>query len=1112
MKNPLLCQVACFVIGGALSFAEIRISELVASNRQGLTSENGIAYDWLEIHNDGAGPVNLEGYYLTDSASFSPDDPDGFWRFPAVEIGADGYLLVFASGLETPVDGELHASFRLSSGGERLALFEPDGTTAATDFTYPAQRTDVSYGLNEDRWQYIRRPTPGEPNRSGVDGLAGEVVFSVKHGFHDAPFLLTLTTATEGAEILYTLDNREPGSGTLFTGKIGQEYTDPIEISTTTVVRAVAVKSNFEDSLVRTQTYIFLEDVVRQPELPDGFPERWGSRPSDYEVDPEVVNDIYSPEEVIRALRSVPTISLVAETDDLFAADGIYTNSQAKDQVNGGVNDMWERPASAEFLNFPHGQTVQVNAGIRMQGNASRNPNRVKHNMRIVFRSDYGPGKLRFRLFEDSEVETFNSINFRSNNGDSWIHPGVRLRATYIRDQWHRQVQRVMNQPNQSQIYAHVYVNGLYWGMYHVFERFEASLLAEHYGGEEGDWDALQDTPAFQDIVVNGSDEAFLRTHALAKKDLTVGENYRNLLEYVDVDNQIDYLLLNFYSGNQDWDHKNMRYGRRREAVPGAAGNGWMYFAWDSERAGLNALNNNDLRVTMDNTGKRTPLGPSLLNDLMHANPDYHLRFADRVIKHFFNGGALTPEGATASWNGYSENVYEALIGESARWGDLHASTPETREGNWQKQMDRENEEWFPERTEVVLGQLARRGFVESRPLFPQFEPFGGVVATDQAIPISVFNASIFNPAKGEVYYTTSGEDPRNADGTVNPGAVVYDQDAPPVISHARTLMARLYDEATEKWSPLAEAFFHLGDLPNTGNLQISEIHYRPAPVSGEELAQGFDAGDFEFIELTNVGETPLDLSGLRFTKGVESVVAPEAKAVLQPGGQALIVADRRAFARRYPAMNAEKIVGEFANNTRLANEGERLTVRDINGQLIHTFRYGGNAPWPAASGTGHSLTFRHDVSGSVANPANWKASDDVGGTPGTSETGGADLTLGSWLAANRIAAPLTPVGTNAVPALLLYAFGIDVLESPAFPVLTLSRKNGGVVLHHKQRTEAHDIRWLYETSSDLRIWTERTPESKVEAPNGVLVNLPANLTESYWRVRVMKRPGRGKK
>ncbi|MEM7385696.1 MAG: lamin tail domain-containing protein [Verrucomicrobiota bacterium] len=600
MRIPLLFPtLTLLLLAGPLSLrADVVINELLASNRTGLVSADESRYDWIELHNQGVEAVDLTGHYLTDKDTFSLEDPETLWPIPETTLDAGAFLVIYASGLETPVAGESHASFKLSSRGERLALIAPDGETVVSEINFPEQRTDVAYGLFDDQWQYMDRPTPGETNIEGDAGLVDEVQFSVERGIHDEPFLLTLSTATEGAEIEYTLTDREPAKGNIFTGRIGAIYTEPIEISTTTVVRARATKPGFASSTLRTSTYIFLEDVIRQPKQPEGFPERWGSRTPDYEVDPEVVDDTYGPEAVINALRVVPTVSLVTENDNLFASDGIYTNSQAKDQNNGGINDLWERPVSLELFGFPHGESLQVNAGIRMQGNASRSPNRVKHNMRVVFRSDYGPGKLRFRLFEDAEADTFNSINLRSNNGDSWIHPGVRLRATYIRDQWHREVQRLMHQPHQTQIYAHVYINGLYWGMYHVFERFEASLLAEHFGGDEEDWDALQDTPAFQDIVVNGSDDDFRHTHDLAKEDLSDPENYDKILDYVDVDNQIDYLLLNWYSGNQDWDHKNSRYGRRRGMERGELGAGWMYFAWDSERAGLNGLSDQSLTST----------------------------------------------------------------------------------------------------------------------------------------------------------------------------------------------------------------------------------------------------------------------------------------------------------------------------------------------------------------------------------------------------------------------------------------------------------------------------------------------------------------------------------
>ncbi len=1079
--------------------AQVRINEFLASNVTNLTTKDHQHEDWIELYNANDVPIDLAGYYLTDSETFDPANSETFWQFPqGASIGGEGYLIVFASAREASVEEEWHANFRLDRDGERLALIAPDGATILTDFSpYPEQRQDASYGYLNDTLHYMAQPSPGAPNRAGVDGFVEDVQFSVSHGFHEDPFMLTLLSETEGAEIRYTLSDLEPSEGTLFTSPIGDVYDGPIEITKTTVVRAIAKKEGMAPSAIRTRTYLFLDDVIHQPQEPEGFPTSWGSRRADYEMDPEVVGPIYSEEEVKAALLAAPSISLVTENDNLFSRDGIYTNSQAKDLVNDGIDDLWERPVSVEFFGFPHGQTIQANAGIRMQGNASRSPNRMKHNMRIIFRQAYGPGKLQFRLFEDSEVETFNSINLRSNNGDSWIHPGVRVRAQYIRDQWHRYVQFLMGQPSQSQIYAHVYINGLYWGMYHVFERFEASLLSEHFGGDEDDWDALQDTPAFQDIVVNGSDDDFRLTHDLSKADLTVQENYDALLEYVDVDNLIDYLLINFYSGNEDWDHKNMRYGRRRNAEPGAVGSGWLYFAWDSERAGLNGLQSQSL--TMNNTNKRTALGPTTLNANMHENPDYHLRFSDRVVRHLFDDGELTPEGAAKSWNDLAQSVYEPLIGESARWGDLHVARPETREGNWQTQLDKENETWFPGRTDVLLDQLENQGFIPNKIPFPQFEPSGGVVAPGMAVSMRIFNNTIFFPVEGDIYYTTNGTDPRLPDGSLNESAKRYDQHAPPVVNHTMTLMARVYDAAKGDWTALSEADFHMAAVPTTESLIFSEIHY--APMGGEDVV--------EYVELHNRSDKTLDLSGVQITRGIDAYVADTAMATLEPGGHALIVSDRAAFMERYPAVEASQVVATFANDTRLDNAGERLTLRTRSGHLLHTIRYNDKAPWPELT-EGGSIAYRGGAGASVAHPGNWVAS--ASGSPGAAHDSesGSVASLKAWLASQGLADAQAPWGPQGEPALLGFAFGLESPED-GFPIgVGLSEDAARVILHYTRRGGRTDLTWEMESSHDLRTWT--LVESSIDVLEGDGTHERVRHEASavggrYWRLRVTGQP-----
>jgi hypothetical protein len=125
----------------------LHISEFMAVNDTTLHDEDRDRTDWIEIHNAGTATVSLEGWCLTDSANNLTK-----WRFPAVGLEPDGYLVVFASGKDRrDPGGELHTNFRLSGSGEYLGLVGPDGVTVISEFApvYPVQAADVSYGLVE---------------------------------------------------------------------------------------------------------------------------------------------------------------------------------------------------------------------------------------------------------------------------------------------------------------------------------------------------------------------------------------------------------------------------------------------------------------------------------------------------------------------------------------------------------------------------------------------------------------------------------------------------------------------------------------------------------------------------------------------------------------------------------------------------------------------------------------------------------------------------------------------------------------------------------------------------------------------------------------------------
>src|SRR4051794_10966613 len=135
-----LLELRCLLSVGPL------ITEFVAINNTGLTDETGSHADWLELHNPGGNDLNLAGYSLTD-------DPANLtkWPLPAVTLPSGGYLTVFADGADRRTVGSpLHTNFSLTGSGGYLGFVGPDGSTVLSEYNYPQQVGDLSYGVQLD--------------------------------------------------------------------------------------------------------------------------------------------------------------------------------------------------------------------------------------------------------------------------------------------------------------------------------------------------------------------------------------------------------------------------------------------------------------------------------------------------------------------------------------------------------------------------------------------------------------------------------------------------------------------------------------------------------------------------------------------------------------------------------------------------------------------------------------------------------------------------------------------------------------------------------------------------------------------------------------------------
>jgi CotH kinase protein/Chitobiase/beta-hexosaminidase C-terminal domain/Fn3 associated len=606
-----------------------------------------------------------------------------------------------------------------------------------------------------------RRPMPPELGTPG--------------GFYEEPFNLEVSSDAPGVVIRYTLDGAAPTTGN------SHVYEGPIRIASTTVFRATAFRFGAAPSPVETATYLFLDGVARQPDRPEGYPDHWGGARAVYGMDSSVVDPPSGYLESVKlALRSLPTLSIVTDVEGLFEArSGIYANPMSR-----GVG--WERTASVEFFGSHGALRFREDCGLRMFGKGGLDMDKLpKRSFRLIFRGRYGASRLRFPLFGGNASDTFDTVALRSVNQDSW-HTQLeddRETATYIRDQFVRELQSALGRPSFHGSFVHVYLNGLYWGIYNMCEWGDAAFAADYLGGNEDQYDVLKARE-----VSDGTLAAWLKVESLAGEKMAAEPTYRALQNYIDPDNLIDYLILNHYVANTDWTNNNWVAARRREA-----GAGFAFLAWDSEMV----LRVVDKEWECPSWIVEEPrLGPRALGERLMRNPEFRRRFSDRVQSLFFNDGLLTPTAATRLWKSVAAEIDSAIVAESARWGHCHSGRRYTREGDWLPEIANIEEPFLARRRDVLLEQYRRAG-VFPRIDAPAFNQHGGLVPRGFRLEVGA--------SSGTVYYTLDGTDPCLPGGAINDDhAIAYDE--PITLSGETQVKARTRDG--DVWSALTEATF----------------------------------------------------------------------------------------------------------------------------------------------------------------------------------------------------------------------------------------------------------------------------------------------------------------
>ena len=897
-SNPLIGEEWSYTLVADARIPNVVINELVASNRSGLTDEDQDYSDWIELLNKDNFAVNLLGWSLSDDI----DEP-GKFVLPDRILQPGARLLVIASGKDRSSGGvtEIHTNFKLAASGEYLGLFPPELPREANDEiapSYPVQRNDHSYGRenNGEIWRYFASPTPRVSNghQSLIRGLLDPPHFSSPRGFYAHPFNLRLTSPDSQAVIRYTTDGSEP------TVRNGTVYSAPIPVESSRIIRAAAFRANYLPSEIITHSYFYNESS---------------------------------------AIRSLPIISVSTDDSNLWGPTGIQTPGNAAQR---GI--AWERPASVELIRKDQ-SGFQENCGIRVQGgdhirgryNPNSSPPASKYSFRIYFRGDYGATMLHFPFFEGSEVKDFDRFTLRAGMND---HSNP-----FVVDEMVRRMQIATGNIGARGNFVNLFINGEYKGYYNATERIDDDFMRSWHGGEN-DWDVI----AQFGEVREGDSREWQRMMGVVRRDQNNISNYRRSSLLLDMDNFIDYLLVNVYCGTTDWPHNNWRAARER-----ASRAKFRFYVWDAEhslgRGG--GVEGNTLTSVLAGGSEIAQMYQALLQ-----SPEFRLRWADRAHKHLFNGGALADR---------THNLNLRLLRREMR-------------GVIPNMNDSILRNWIPNRRAAIIGHMRSARLYRSDEA-PEMRPFGGPLAPTDAIELS--------STGDRIYYTTDGSDPRvtgNAEnplGSISPQAALYTE--PFTLNGTSTIKSRSLSGTD--WSALTEAEFL--QEPRFPNLRITEIMYNPPGGS-----------TYEFIELHNPTGSTIDLGHFSF-QGITCEFPGDA--ALRPNQRIVLTSndDPQSFAQRYPGFSSYRTFGGS-----LSNGGERLALVDGFGNNVISVRYSDRAGWPrSADGGGYSLVLR-DVDGDPNDPTSWSASPQVHGSPSQEDSAEirSSVTISEVLALNESA------------------------------------------------------------------------------------------------------------
>ncbi|MFN0128389.1 MAG: CotH kinase family protein [Verrucomicrobiales bacterium] len=980
---------------------QLRLTEIQVVNTTGATDEDGTVQPWVEIWNSSqTAKVAMNNYKFTDGTVT--------WTFPPADIMPDEHMIVWLSGKNRKVStAPLHTDFVPNPAGGTISLFNAAATPVLlSKFDYPAQSANVSWGRDASDTAvtptvtgFYSIPTPNLPNNYEGAGFAGKVLFSHSSRAFSGSMEVTLAVAPpdSAAEIRYTATSTLAANApSTLPSATSTLYTGPIAVTATTMIRARVFTPGKLPGETETQSFLLLNATTEtfSSSIPTVVVTNFGrSTPLESPDQPSFmwVWEPTDPDNRSR-LTNLPTFTSRTVID----RRGSSTAGNAKHNLNLETRQAFnEEQLQYPLLGMPFESDWVLHAPFDFDRSLIHNP------LAYALSNSLGRYASRNRMAEVFIDTNGSSLNFTGAASGDYF--GVYNILEKIRRNNDRVDVRRLEKYDNDDVSK---TGGWIWKV----DRLDSGDTGFSAGGQsfayyypkEIEVKSPQRDPQEQYLAKNTNPTAanplpagYIKQFADALNSAGFTNPVTGYAKYLDVPPAIDHHLHNVWTFNVDALRLSGYWTKERGAkmYPGPV--------WDFDRA-LCSTDGRDLdpKTWRSKTGD---MGTDFFNftwwNRLFRDPDFYQKYIDRWQELRRPGQPFAAPVVNALIDSLNAQIGdEAVTRDYNRW--RQQKRPWTSPFTGTKYLG------FPGTGSTpAIGQASEiqriKDWMQQRADFFDTQWVGPVTASLPDSNVATGTpVTLTGPAGATIYYTVNGADPRPTGGAVSnnvpalsPGTMVYS--GPITISATSRIRARAFKPThtaltgsnnpplVSKWGGLLNVRYATDPPAAAGTLVISEIQYNPTAPTQTELAVNplWEASDFEFVELYNPSNGPVDLLGVAIAEGITFGITGGDALSLAPGGSVVLASDPAAMAARHGSAIGP-VLGGFGGS--LSNGGELLTLRAASGNAIFSVTYD-DAWHPTTDGSGPSLVV-YDPQATAATyngPGNWRPSAGANGSPG---------------------------------------------------------------------------------------------------------------------------------